>query len=172
MDEELTRTYRRWRHAEANASEDEADATFASLFDASVSSPLPSRDLTSKTLAAIAAASAQDARRARRLRTGLAWAGGLSAVVFLYFGSGLLLSGLSGALVGGLNLLVATIVWFAEGGSTRAGVWSALSGLGRATAALVAEPKVTVGIIGFQAVAAAALIALHRLLGNDREWLK
>ena len=172
MDEELTRTYRRWRHAEATADEDEADVAFASLFEASVSSPLPSRDLTPKTLAAIAAASADDARRDRRLRAAMVGAGGVGGLVVLYFGSGPILSGVSGALVGGLNLLVATIVWFAEGGATRAGVWSALSGLGRAAAALVAEPKVTVGIIGFQAVAAAALVALHRLLGGDREWLK
>ena len=74
--------------------------------------------------------------------------------------------------VGALNLLVAMVVWFANGPDVRTGVWSVLTGLGRAAAAFVADPRVTVAMLVFQVVAVAALAALHRLLGPEREWLK
>jgi hypothetical protein len=51
-------------------------------------------------------------------------------------------------------------------------VWSLLTALGRATAAFVADPRVTIAMLVFQVVAVAALTALHRLLGPEREWLK
>ena len=90
----------------------------------------------------------------------------------LYFGAGAALSALSSAFVGALNLLVAMVVWFANGPDVRTGVWSVLTGLGRAAAAFVADPRVTVAMLVFQVVAVAALAALHRLLGPGREWLK
>jgi len=44
-----------------------------------------------------------------------------------------------------------------------------MESLGRAAAAFVADPKVTVAIFAIQAIAIGALIALRRLLGSDRE---
>jgi hypothetical protein len=107
--------------------------------------------------------------RSRRVRRGLGWLAAGAALVTAYAGSGMVFSALSALLVGGLNLLVSTIVWFADGGSGSAGVWPTLGGLGRAAAAFVADPRVTLGILGFQAVAAGALVVMHRLLGRDRE---
>jgi hypothetical protein len=63
-------------------------------------------------------------------------------------------------------------VLFAGGTDVRRALWSVLTGLGRATATFVADPRVTFAMVVCQAVAVAALVALHRLLGSGREWLK
>jgi hypothetical protein len=170
--DDLTRDYDRWRLAEERDEDDAADTVFRAVFEASVSSPLPSREFTTRTMAAIADAAAADARRARMGRTILVWGGLAASIVAVYFGAGALLSMLSSAVVGALNLVISTVVWFADGGSVRSSAWAVLSGLGRAAAAFVADPRVTVALFAFQAVAIGALVALHRLLGSDRELLK
>jgi hypothetical protein len=152
--------------------DDEADAAFAALFEACVLAPLPSAEFTSDTMAAIAAATAADARRIRLVRKALTWAGVPAGIALIYFGAGPLFSVLSSALVGSLNLLVAVVVWFANGADVRSSLWSVMTGIGRAAAAFVADPRVTIAIVVFQVVAVAALAALHRLLGPEREWLK
>jgi hypothetical protein len=152
--------------------EDEADEAFAALYETCVSLPLPSAQFTSQTMAAIAAAAAADARRAKVVRRALVWSGIPAGIALAYFGAGPLFSALSNALVAGLNLLVAVVVWFANGADVRSGIWSAMTGIGRAAAAFVADPRVTIAIVVFQVVAVAALAALHRLLGPEREWLK
>ena len=172
MTEELTRTYRRWQAAEAAADDDAADAAFGTLFEASVSAPLPSRELVPRTMAAVAVAAAAEVRRARRLRSGLVWLGLPGAAVLLYLGAGTIVSLISSAVVACLNLLVTLVVLFAGGTDVRRALWSVLSGLGRASAAFVADPRVTFAMVVCQVVAVAALVALHRLLGAGREWLR
>jgi hypothetical protein len=172
MSRDLTHARHRWLQAEAAGDDDAADAAFAELAGRALPQPLASPAFTGATLARVAAAARADAVRARRVRRGLTWGGAVAAVVLLYFGSGILVSALSAALVGSLNLIVAIVVWFAEGGTSRSGLWSILSNLGRAVGAFVAEPRVTFALLGFQAVAAAALVILHRVLGADREWLE
>jgi hypothetical protein len=152
--------------------EDEADEAFAAVYEACVSAPLPSAQFTAQTMAAIAAATVGDARRNRLVRQALLWSGVPAGAAAVYFGAGPLLSVLSSALVAGLNLLVAIVVWVANGPDVRSGVWSLMTGIGRAAAAFVADPRVTIAIVVFQVVAVAALAALHRLLGPEREWLK
>jgi hypothetical protein len=105
-------------------------------------------------------------------RKALVWTGLPAGVALVYFGAGPLFSVLLNALVAGLNLLVAVVVWFANGADVRSSLWSALNGIGRAAAAFVADPRVTIAIVVFQVVAVAALAGLHRLLGPEREWLK
>jgi hypothetical protein len=157
---------------ETKLADDEADAAFAALFDACVAAPLPSAQFTTDTMAAIAAATAADARRVRFARKALVWAGVPAGILLVYFGAGPLFSVLSSALVASLNLLVALVVWFANGADVRSSLWSVMTGIGRAAAAFVADPRVTIAIVVFQVVAVAALAALHRLLGPEREWLK
>lgn len=171
MDDDLTLNYIRWRRAEETADDEDADAAFGAVFEASVSMPLPSREFTSKTMAAIAAATEVDAKRVRRMRAALVWVGIPAGAVVLYFGAGRLFSVLSAALVAGLNLLISMIVWFASGPEAHSSFWSVLTSMGRATAAFAADPRVTMAMLAFQAIAVGALIALHRLLG-EREWLK
>jgi hypothetical protein len=172
MHEDLSLTYRRWRSADAHGDEDEADAAFGAVFDACISAPLPSAQFTSQTMAAIAEATAADARRARVLRAVLLWSGLPAGGLAVYFGAGALLSILSSAFVGALNLLVAVVVWFANGPEVRSGVWSVLRGMGHAASAFAADSRVTIIMLVLQVVAVAALVALHRLLGPEREWLK
>jgi hypothetical protein len=172
MTEDLTRTVRRWQAAEAAADDDAADAAFAAVYQASISAPLPSRELVPRTMAAVADAAAVEARRARRVRSGLLWLGLPAGAVLLYLSAGTLVSLLSSAVVGCLNLLVSLVVLFAGGSDVRRALWSVLSGLGRATATFVADPRVTLAMVVCQAVAIAALVALHRLLGPGREWLR
>jgi hypothetical protein len=47
-----------------------------------------------------------------------------------------------------------------------------LTSLGRAAAAFAANPTVTFTFLALQALAIAALVALHRLLGSDWESFK
>ena len=70
-----------------------------------------------------------------------------------------------------MNLVISTVVWLANGGTARSSVWAVLSGVGRAAGVFVSDPRVTVALLACQVVAIAALVALHRLLG-DREMLK
>jgi hypothetical protein len=172
MHENLSATYRRWRAADVQNADDDADAAFRAVFEACASAPLPSADFTSRTMAAVGAATASDLRRARAVRAALLWSGLPAGAAALYFGAGTLFSVLSSALVAALNLLVAVVVWSASGPDLQSGVWSLLTALGRATAAFVADPRVTIAMLVFQVVAVAALTALHRLLGPEREWLK
>jgi hypothetical protein len=161
-----------WQTAEITGDNDAADEAFARLYATAVPRRAPAPAFVAATVQAVASATARDARRARWVRAALGSTAAVVGLGLLYLGSGVLLSMFSAAVVGGLNLIVSTIVWMAEGGQARTGVWSALGGLGRAAAAFVAEPRVTVVILGFQAVAAAALVVMHRLLGRDREWIE
>ena len=74
------------------------------------------------------------------------------------------------ALVAALDLVIRSIVWVSTGPNLS--VWSALNGVGRASAAFIADPKVTVIMFTIQATAIAAFVALRRLLGSDREFLE
>src|SRR5262245_1466303 len=110
--DDLTRDYDRWRLAEEHDEDEAADAAVRAVFEASVSAPLPSRDFTAQTMAAIADAAAVDVRRARMGRAVLIWGGLALSIVAVYFGAGALLSVLSSAVVGSLNMVIATVVWF------------------------------------------------------------
>jgi hypothetical protein len=172
MRDDATEQYRRWLEADERSEDDEADAAFTRLFDTCVPAPLPPVRFTETTMAAVAEARTVDALRARRLRRVLLWSGLPIGGAALYFGAGAALSALSTGVVACLNVLVAAVVWFANGHDTRSTVWTLLTGLGRAALALAADPRVTVAMLVFQAVAVAALAVLHRLLGPEREWLK
>ena len=172
MHEDLSATYRRWREADAQNANDDADAAFKAVFQACTPAPLPSAGFTARTMARIAAGTATDARRARGLRRALLWSGLPAGAAAVYFLSGTLLALLSNAFVASLNLLVSIVVWSASGPDVRSGLWSVLTAMGRAAAAFVADPRVTIAMLVFQVVAVAALTALHRLLGPEREWLK
>jgi hypothetical protein len=172
MRDDVNEQYRRWLDADEQGKDDEADTSFERLFDACVPAPLPSVRFTETTMAAIGEATIADARRARRLRRVLLWSGVPLGLVALYFGAGAVVWALSTGLVAGLNFLVAVVVWFANGHDVRSSLLTMLTGLGRAALAFAADPRVTIAILVFQAVAVAALAALHRLLGPEREWLK
>ena len=172
MRDDLSEQYGRWLQADEQGDDDEADASFERLFDACVPAPLPTARFTETTMAAIGAAAVADAVHARRVRRVLLWSGIPIGALALYFGAGALFWALSTGLVAVLNFLVAMVVWFANGHDVRSTVWTLLTGLGRAALAFAADSRVTVAILIFQVVAVAALAALHRLLGPEREWLK
>jgi hypothetical protein len=172
MDEDLKGQLQRWQDAEADGRDDEADGLCRMLVSGAAPEPALSREFTASTLAAIGEARVRDARRAGRVRR---WAllGGIAAsVAGLYAGGPWMLSLASGAVIGAINLLVKTTVWLVSVMQTGTDVWSVLAGLGRATAAFVANPAVTVAMLAMQGIAIAALIALQRLLGADRESFK
>lgn len=172
MDDDLNRRYRRWHEAEAGGRDEDADTACLAVFAAMEREPAMSADFPARTLAAIAAATAGDRRRARRTRRAMMGGGIAAATAAVYTGGGLAISAASAALVGAIDLLVNLTVRVAGGMQAGTDVWSVLAGLGRALAAFVADPAVTVAILAMQGIAMAALIALHRLLGSDRESLK
>ena len=172
MDPDLTRDWHRWTAADAAGRDDEADAACRGVLAAAPPAVFPSRDFTMRTLAAIATARALEARRARRARRAAVAASAVIGAAALYLGGGWAATALSGLVIGTLNVFVAVAVRMAvslQGGS---GVWDVLGGLGRAAAAFVADPAVTAAMLGLQGIAIAALLALHRLLGSERETLR
>ena len=170
MDDELARLYSRWRAADETDRDDEADAAFRALNEALRPERAVSPQFTARTTDAIANAMATDARRAGRARKALVWGGVTAGIIAAYFGAGPALSVISSTLVTALNLMIEAIVWVLTG--PKLSVWSLLNGLGRASAAFIADPKVTVIMLMIQATAIAAFIALRRLLGSDREFLE
>ena len=170
MDERLDRLYSRWQAADAADRDDDADAVFRALSQAVLPPHVASQRFTERTTAAVAAALAADARRARRARRGLVWGGIGGGLIAAYFGAIPLLSILSTALVAALGWVVQAIVWVATGHDFS--LWSVLNSLGRASAAFIVDPKVTVIMLMFQGLAIAALVALRRLLGSEREFIE
>lgn len=168
MDEDLTHRYSRWRAAESAGADEEADAAFKAVFAALPDRPAP-LDFAASTMRAVADAAARDTRRTRRTRR-LAVAGGVvGGGVAAYYGAGWLASALSTAFVGFLNLVIGAVVGAATVMERGGSVWTIVGNLGRAMAAFVSDPKVTFMMIAVQGIAAAALFALQRLLGSDRE---
>ena len=170
MDENLDRLYSHWRVADETDRDDEADAAFKALSDAVMHAhAIPAR-FTAETTAAVANAMAADARRASRARKALVCGGVAAGVIAAYFGAAPALSVVSTALVASLDALIRAVVWVSTGPDLN--VWSVVNNLGRATAALIADPKNTVAMFTIQVSAIAALVALRRLLGSDREFVE
>jgi hypothetical protein len=172
MTDDPTRHFRRWREADETGRDEEADAACRAMFNTIVRGSAVSPDFMARTLTSIAAATAADAARVRRTRRATIAGGVAAAGVAVYVGGGWFLSVLSAGMVGVINLLVGATVRVAAGLQAGVDVWAILASLGRAAAAIVSDPAVTIAIVGMQGVAMAALIALQRLLGSDRESLK
>jgi hypothetical protein len=172
MNDDLHRTYRRWQDADAAGRDEDADAEFGALFQqAAVPAPV-TPPFTTRTMAAVAAAGARERRRARRTRAAVLAGGLLAGAAAVYAGAGFGVSVVSTTLTGLLDLLVGAVVTMAGAAETGADLWSVLSSMGRAVAAFVADPAVTVTLFALQGIAVAALFALQRLLGSDEESLR
>lgn len=169
MDDQLARAYERWQQAEARGADDAADAAFESVFRTAMSTPAVSPGFTARTVDAIAAAAARDRERTRRMRTIVVPAAIGAGVVALYFSAGLIASGLTTAVVWLLNLVIGAVVATATAVQSGPDGWTIMSSLGRAAAAVISNPAVTVTIFAIQGFAITALIVLRRLLGSDRE---
>jgi hypothetical protein len=165
-------SYGRWRAAEESGREDEADWAFRTVFQATMPEQPVSPEFTTRTMTAVAAAAARDARHARRVRAGVLTGTAVGTTAAVYFGAGWAISIAAAGFIGLLNMLIAAMVRGAAAFQTGAGVWSVLASLGRAAAALAADPNVTFAMIAISAVAIAALLALQRLLGSDGEFFQ
>ena len=169
MDDQLIRQYKRWQDAEDSGRDDEADAAFAEVFRSASHQPVLSSRFTAETMDAVADAAARDAQRAHRVRRFLVPAAVVAVAAAVYFSAGMLASGFSAAIVWLLNLMVGGVVTVAGAAQSGPDGWSVMSSLGRAVAAIISNPAVTVTIFAIQGFAIAALILLQRLLGSDRE---
>lgn len=171
MNEHPGRSYTRWRDAEADGRDDEADALFGTVFrTASDSEPVPPR-FAASTMEAVARAAALDARRAYRLRRFGIPAGVVCAVAVVYLIAGHVGALVSAIVVSSLDLLIALVVGITANGAGR-DMWSVLSSLGRATAALLANPGFTAAVLAIQGLALVALVTLRRLLHSDEEYFR
>jgi len=169
MNDNAKRQYQRWRDAEVEGRDDEADAAFTGLFQSLPSELAVARTFTARTMEAVAAAAGRDARRARVVRRVLLPAAAVLLLVAGYFSAGLIGSVLSATVVWLLNLAIAGVVSGATTVQSGPDGWTLVSSLGRAAAAIIANPAVTITIFAVQAFAIAALVVLQRLLGSDRE---
>jgi len=170
MDERLERLYSRWRVADDMDRDDEADAAFRLLSEAAMRGLAVPFRFTEQTTAAITRTMAADARRAKRARKALVWGGVAAGLVAAYFGASPALSVVSTALVALLDGTVQAVVWVSTGRDFN--IWSILNSLGRASAAFIGDPKVTIIMLTIQGIAIAGLVALRRLLGSDREFVE
>ena len=171
-DDDLNRSYRRWLAAETEGRDDEADAELAALFGQAVPQAGVAAGFTARTMAAIGEAAAAEARRARRVRRSVVAAGVAGSAVAAYFGASVLLTVISATFSRTFDLLIGFVVGMAGAAQTGAGVWSVLSGVGRAAVSFAADPTVTMMLFALQGIAVAALLALQRLLGTDEESFK
>jgi hypothetical protein len=172
MDEELTRSYRRWLAADEGGNHDDADAACRALFEGAEQQDVVPLSFVSQTMHAIAASGVRDAERARRTRVALTTGAILAGAVTAYYTAGAAVSFAVRSLVWLFDGLIGLVVTGAAGAETGASVWSVFSGLGRAASAFVADPTVTFVLLVLQALAIAALITLQRLLGSDGESFK
>jgi len=170
--DDITRSYHRWQVAEADGRDEDADAEFRLVFSATAPDPGVETAFTLRTMEAVATAAAKEARRARKVRRASIAAAIAVFVTGAYFGAGFVVSALSTLVVGGFDLLIGVVVRTAGAAQTGAGIWSVLSGVGRAAASFAANPTVTMTLIALQGIAVLALLALQRLLGVDEESLK
>jgi hypothetical protein len=168
MDDELIRGYGRWRAAEEAGRDEDADTAFKAVFAAT---PVhePPASFAARTMDAVTIASGRQALRQRRTIAGLAAAAAATALVTLYLTAGLIGSAISTLVLGGLDLLVGVVVAAASASDGGVSVWAVLANLGRASAALITDPKTTLALVAIQGIAIAALFALQRLLGTDGE---
>ena len=150
MNDDLTRSYRRWLEADESGSDDDADAACRTLFQAAdrEEEDIVPLTFTSRTMQAISAAAVRDAEAARRTRTGLIAGSIAGGVLIAYFTAGAALSFLIRALIWMFDVLVGLIVRGAAGAETGASVWSVFASLGRAASAFVADPTVTFVLLG------------------------
>lgn len=173
MTDDLNRHWQRWQEADSEGQnserEDDADAACRALFAAAALEPTVTPAFTARTVATINTSVAAERVRARRLRRALLAGSVAAAVVGVYAGGPWLLSALAGAVAGAINLLVGVTVGIAVAVQAGTDVWTVLGGLGRAAAAFVANPTVTVVMLAMQAIAVMALITLQRLLGAEKE---
>jgi hypothetical protein len=170
LDDDLTRGYGRWRALEDEGREDDADAAFAPVFRRAMADQPVSLAFTARAMAAVNAAAERDLRRAQRTRKVLVPLGAAAAAGLLYASGGFLASAMATSVMWVMNLLVDTVVGAAKTADTGIDLWSLASSLGRAAAAFMSSPAVTISIIAIQGIAMLALIALQRLLGSDREF--
>jgi hypothetical protein len=169
MDDRLTRAYSRWRTADDADRDEDADEAFRLLAEAVIPERRVPPQFTERTMAAIADVTAAAARRVtwmRRVAVAAAVVGLVGAAMAAPFAVSLI----SNVLVASLNGIVAAIVWVAAGPNLN--FWSVVTSLGRASAAFIANPTVTITMLAIQGIAIAALVALRRLLGTDREFLE
>jgi hypothetical protein len=169
VDEQLIRSYQRWRQAEESAREDEADAAFAGVFRSATREHVVSAGFTAETMEAVAAAAARDLRRARRTRRVLVPIGAIALVSVGYASAGLVAAALSSMVVRLLDVMVAAVVTVATTVTAGTDAWTVVTSLGRAVGALIANPAVTATVLTIQGFAIVALLALQRLLRSDRE---
>lgn len=175
MDDDLIWHHRRWLDVDGNGREedlDAADAACRAVFAAVADDPAVPVGFTARTMDAIAAAAERDAQSARRTRRATIAGGMVAAGAALYVGGAWAIGAISSLFIGGLNLFIGATVSIATGLQTGADIWSVLASLGRAGAAFVAQPGVTMTMLVLQGIALAGLVALQRLLGSERESLK
>ena len=172
MDEQLIRSFQRWRDAEDGDLEDQADAAFADVFKTAIRTEPAPLQFTARTMEAVAVASERDAQRVRRMRRIVTPVAVAALVATVYFSAGLLVSVLSTAAVAALDLIIAAVVGIATSISAGADAWTMVTTLGRAVGALLSTPAVTMTIFAIQGIDIAGFVALQRILRSDRELLR
>jgi hypothetical protein len=153
----------RWLAADRAGRDGDADAAFKAVFRAAPVDARPA--FVDRVMEAIARDAARRRRRARiAAATGLA----ASILVGLVVTVTLIAKGPQ-ILVWALDAAVAATVWMSAALENGLDLWGILGQAASAAAAVIATPQVASVLIGIQAIGAAALYGLHRILGSEQE---
>jgi hypothetical protein len=153
----------RWLAADRAGRNDDADAAFKSVFRAA---PVDARPAF---VDGVMEAIARDVARRRR-RTRIAAATGLAASILIGLAVAVaLIAKGPQILVWSVDSAVAATVWMSGALENGLDLWGVLGQVASAAAAVIATPQVASVLIAIQAIGAAALYGLHRILGSEQE---
>jgi hypothetical protein len=165
MNADPQRQWRRWLEADLDRDDDaDADAALRGVFDL-VPPDLPSLGFTDRVMNAVAVAAEQRARRAKAVGA-LATAAAVAAIVASVL---LLVEYGPRLLIRGIDLSVQAMLWALSATERGMDVWTIVSQIGRAAAAVIVAPQVSTAMIAMALIAMTALYGLHRVLGLDQE---
>jgi hypothetical protein len=153
----------RWLAAERDERDKEADAAFKAVFRTAPLAAAPA--FVDGVMEAIARDAAIRRRRAR-----IAAAAGLAASILLGLVTTVALIAKGPRLiVWAVDSAIAATVWMSGAVENGLDLWGILGQIASAAAAVIATPQVASVLIAIQAIGAAALYGLHRILASEQE---
>src|SRR5690348_9451138 len=153
MNADLERAWRQWLEADLEGTPDEpdADAALRTLFGV-VAARAPRPDFADRVMNAVAVA---ERDRARRAKVGAA-AAMAASVAFIVVGVVLLVGYGPRLLVRGIDLSVQAMLWLLSATQRGLDVWTLVTQIGRALAAVVVAPQVTTVMVAMALIAITA----------------
>lgn len=164
MNPDLLREWRRWVRAEDEAREEVADAAFRAVFQALPRIPAEP-GFADRVMRGVQLASERRARRARAAVVSAVAASAVTGVLLLVAA----VAFFPRLLLRSVDLAVEATLWIVSAVDRGLDIWAILAQFGRAMAAIVAAPEVTLALVAVGLVGVGALYGLHKVFGLEQE---